>query len=78
MSEYGGVDMKMGKGKGKAMAEDAHQGGNKAAERPGANKGEVDHHKVDGIDHAKHASKAKAAMAEHGQGNMTYFDGGKR
>jgi hypothetical protein len=77
MSEYGGIDMKMGKGKGNAKEMEPNQGGNKAAERPGANKGDVDHHMVDRIDHGKTASRAKAAMAEHGHHNVKYHDGGE-
>jgi hypothetical protein len=61
-----------------AVEIDAHQGGNKAAERPGANKGIVDHHMVDKIDHANHHSRAKAAMAEMGHYNRSYHDGGER
>ncbi len=80
MSEYGGIDMKMGRSEGKGGAKeiDANQGGNKAAERPGANKGDVDHHMVDKIDHAKHSSNAKKAMGEMGHYNVTYHDGGSR
>jgi hypothetical protein len=62
----------------KAVEIDAHQGGNKAAERPGANKGTVDHHMVDKIDHAKHAAHAKNAMGEMGHHNVEYYDGGLR
>jgi hypothetical protein len=61
-----------------AVANDPHQGGNKSAERGGANKGIVDHHEVDKIDHAKHASKAKEAMGAMGHYNCTYYDGGQR
>lgn len=61
-----------------AVEIDANQGGNKAAPRPGANKGQVDHHMVDRIDHGKHASNARSAMTEHGQGNVTYYDGGMK
>lgn len=60
-----------------AVEIDAHQGGNKAAERPGANKGTVDHHMVDKVDHAGHASRAKAAMREMGHDNVEYYHGGK-
>ncbi len=60
-----------------AMEIDANQGGNKAAERPGANKGLVDHHMVDGIDHAGHSSRAKSAMADMGHHNVEYYHGGK-
>ncbi len=60
-----------------AVLNDPNQGGNKAAERPGANKGLVDHHMVDKIDHAAHSSRAKAAMAEEGHHNVTYHNGGE-
>jgi hypothetical protein len=60
-----------------AVEIDAHQGGNKAAERGGANKGIVDHHEVDKIDHAGHASRAKSAMADMGHYNVSYYNGGK-
>lgn len=60
-----------------AVEIDAKQGGNKAAERGGANKGMVDHHMVDKIDHAGHASRAKGAMAEMGHHNVEYYHGGK-
>lgn len=63
---------------GHAVEIDAHQGGNKAAERPGANKGIVDHHMVDKIDHAKHHANAKRAMGEMGHYNVSYFDGGMK
>ncbi len=61
-----------------AVMNDAHQGGNKAAERPGANDGMVDHHMVDRIDHAKHASRAKEAMGAMGHYNVTYHDAGAK
>jgi hypothetical protein len=61
-----------------AADNDAHQGGNKAAERPGANKGIIDHHMVDKIDHGGIHSRAKAAMAEMGHHNVSYHDGGHR
>lgn len=61
-----------------AKANDPHQGGNKAAERGGANKGIVEHHMVDKIDHGGHASRAKSAMAEMGHHNVTYHDGGQK
>jgi hypothetical protein len=53
MSEYGGIDMKLGSGasKGGAKAIDPNQGGNKAAERPGAGKSIVSHPMVDKVDH---------------------------
>lgn len=54
----------------------AHLDGNKAAPRGGANNGIVDHHMVDKIDHAGHASRAKGAMAEMGHYNVSYYDGG--
>jgi hypothetical protein len=60
-----------------AVSNDPHQGGNKSAERPGANMGVVDHHEVDRIDHAATHRRAKAAMAEHGHHNMSYHDGGE-
>lgn len=60
-----------------AVANDPHQGGNKSAERGGANNGIVSHPMVDKIDHAGHASRAKKAMAEHGQPNVEYYHGGK-
>jgi hypothetical protein len=60
-----------------AVEIDANQGGNKAAERPGANDGIVDHHMVDRIDHGAQSIKVKAAMAEHGQHNVEYYHGGK-
>lgn len=79
MSEYGGINMKLGSGsKGGAKEIDPNQGGNKAAERPGANKGMVDHHMVDRIDHAKHSSNAKRAMGEMGHYNVEYYNGGKQ
>ena len=61
-----------------AKMNDPNQGGNKSAERGGANKGIVEHNKVDSIDHAGHHSRAKAAMASMGHHNMTYHDGGER
>ena len=60
-----------------AKANDPNQGGNKAAERPGANKGDVDHHMVDRIDHGATASRAKAAMREMGHDTVEYYHGGK-
>lgn len=60
-----------------AMEIDSKQGGNKAAERPGANDGMVDHHMVDRIDHSKHASRAKEAMGAMGHYNTTYYNGGQ-
>jgi hypothetical protein len=70
----------VGKGKGMNNAEknDPNLGGKKDAERPGANKGMVDHHEVDRIDHGKHHARAKKAMADMGHHNMTYHDGGER
>ncbi len=53
-SEYGGIDMHMrkgGEGKGGAKSIDPNQGGNKAAERPGAGKSIISHPMVDKIDH---------------------------
>jgi hypothetical protein len=61
-----------------AKANDPHQGGDKAAERGGANKGIVEHNKVDMIDHAGHASRAKKAMGDMGHYNVTYHDAGER
>jgi hypothetical protein len=61
-----------------AVEIDAHQGGDKAKERPGANEGVVDHHMVDRIDHAKHHRDAKKAMADMGHYNVSYFDGGMK
>jgi hypothetical protein len=55
-----------------------NQDGNKAAPRPGANLGMVNHVKVDMIDHGKHESEAKRAMADLGHENCVYFDGGMR
>lgn len=72
-----GISMK-GKNGGHAVEIDAHQGGNKAAPRPGTTYGEVDHHKVDKIDHGGHASRAKSAMSAMGHNNVTYHDGGQR
>lgn len=60
-----------------AVEIDANQGGNKAAERPGANDGMVDHHMVDKIDHAKHSARAKEAMGAMGHHNVEYYHGGK-
>lgn len=60
-----------------AVEIDANQGGNKAAPRGGANNGIVDHHKVDMIDHAGSASRAKAAMGAMGHYNVEYYNGGK-
>lgn len=60
-----------------AVRIDAHQGGNKEAERPGANNGIVEHHMVDRIDHAAHSRRVKDAMAEHGHHNVEYHDGGR-
>jgi hypothetical protein len=74
----GSVDVNMRQGKGGAVEIDPNQGGNKAAERPGANNGIVDHPQVDKIDHAGHSSRAKAAMAEMGHHNVSYHDGGVR
>lgn len=53
MSEYGGIDMQLGRGssKGGAKEIDPNQGGNKAAPRPGAGKSIVSHPMVDKIDH---------------------------
>ncbi len=61
-----------------AVEIDAKQGGNKAAERPGANKGIVDHHMEDRINHGAQSVKVKNAMAEYGHHNVTYHDGGER
>jgi hypothetical protein len=61
-----------------AVLNDPHQGGDKAAERPGANKGMVEHHMVDKIDHAGHHARAKKAMNEMGHYNVTYHDAGVR
>jgi|GEM_PF-5765869 hypothetical protein len=61
-----------------AVEIDPNQGGNKAAERPGANKGIVDHHMVDKIDHGKHAAAAKGAMADMGHYNVSYYNGGEQ
>jgi hypothetical protein len=60
-----------------AMDNNAHQGGNKAAPRPGFNKGTVDHHMEDRIDHGAQSVKVKAAMAEHGHHNVEYYHGGR-
>ncbi len=60
-----------------AVEIDPHQGGDKEAPRAGANKGIVDHHMVDKIDHHGHASRAKSAMAEMGHHNVEYYHGGK-
>jgi len=56
---------------------DPNQGGNKAAQRGGANDGIVDHHEVDKIDHAGTAGRAKSAMNAMGHYNVTYYNGGK-
>jgi hypothetical protein len=60
-----------------ARDNDPNQGGNKAAERGGANKGIVQHQMVDKIDHAGTSSRVKAAMGAMGHSNVTYHDGGK-
>ena len=60
-----------------AKVMDVNQGGNKSAERGGANKGQVEHHMVDRIDHAKHSSRVKAAMGAMGHKNVTYHNGGE-
>jgi hypothetical protein len=60
-----------------AKLNDPHQGGNKAAERGGANKGIVEHPQVDKMDHAGHASRAKSAMGEMGHHNVEYYNGGR-
>lgn len=60
-----------------AKSNDPNQGGNKAAERGGANKGNVQHHMVDKIDHGGTSSRAKKAMKEHGHDNVEYYHGGK-
>ncbi len=60
-----------------AVEIDAHQGGNKAAPRPGENRGIVDHHEVDKIDHAKHKARVVSAMADMGHYNVSYYDCGK-
>ena len=60
-----------------AVEIDAHQGGDKAAARPGANNGIVEHPMVDKIDHGGIASRAKGAMAEMGHHNTEYYHGGK-
>lgn len=78
MKEYGGINMELGREKGRAKEIDPNQGGNKAAQRPGANTGVVDHHQVDRIDHASQARRAKGAMADMGHYNVTYFDGGMK
>lgn len=80
MSEYGGINMKLGNGasKGGAKEIDPNQGGNKAAPRPGANNGIVEHPQVDKIDHGGIASRSKRAMGEMGHSNVTYYNGGKQ
>lgn len=40
--------------------------------------GVVEHHMVDRIDHGKHESRAKKAMADMGHENCVYYDGGER
>lgn len=60
-----------------AKSNDANQGGNKAAPRGGANKGIVDHHMEDRIDHGAQSVRVKNAMAEHGHENVEYYNGGK-
>ena len=68
----------MGKGAAKHAVEiDAHQGGNKAAERGGANKGIVDHHMENRIDHGAISVKVKNAMAADGHHAVEYYHGGK-
>ena len=56
---------------------DAKQGGDKAARRGGANNGIVEHPQVDKMDHAGHASRAKAAMSAEGISNVEYYNGGR-
>lgn len=60
-----------------AVEIDAHQGGDKAAPRGGANNGIVDHHMEDAIDHGAQSVKVKNAMAEMGHHNVEYYHGGK-
>jgi hypothetical protein len=60
-----------------AMSNDPNQGGNKSAERGGANHGMVEHHMVDRIDHAGHHARVKKAMGEMGHHNVSYHDGGE-
>lgn len=71
------INMKGMESSGEAKMIDPQQGGDKAAERAGANDGIVSHPQVDKIDHAGHASRAKSAMAEMGHYNVEYYDGGK-
>ncbi len=61
-----------------AVEIDPNQGGNKSAPRGGANNGIVEHPQVDKIDHGGIASRAKSAMGAMGQGNVTYYNGGKQ
>ncbi len=51
MNEYGGIDMKLAKGKGGGNAKsiDPNQGGNKAAPRGGAGQSLVSHPMVDKV-----------------------------
>lgn len=78
MNEYGGIDMKLGKKSGGAKEIDANQGGDKAAPRPGFNRGDVSHPKVDAIDHGGISSRAKSAMGEMGHYSVEYYNGGKQ
>lgn len=78
MSEYGGINMQEGNSKGGAKRIDPNQGGDKAAERGGANNGIVSHPQVDKIDHGGIAARAKDAMAEMGHYDVKYYDGGMK
>lgn len=60
-----------------AVANDPHQGGNKAAPRGGANNGIVEHKMVDSINHGAQSVKVKNAMSEMGHSNVEYYHGGK-
>lgn len=71
-----GISMKAKKGG--MISNNPNQGGHKAAERGGSNKGDVKHHIVDRVDHGGTSSRAKAAMKECGVDNMVYHDGGAR
>lgn len=62
MNEYGGIDMKLGKGGGK-HDNDFHQGGNKAAPRGGAGRSIDGHTLVDSLNHGCESVMVKNPMA---------------
>jgi hypothetical protein len=63
MSEYGGVDMKLAKSGGHAMAENSKQGGNKAAPRGGAGRSIDGHTLVDSLHNGCESVMVKNPLA---------------